>query len=660
MFFESLSLHNFGAYCGEHSLALSTSPAKPIILIGALNGSGKTTLLEAVQLALFGKAVRGTSRSKMSYAEYLLQSINKNADPESGASVSLEFRQRQSGHDDVFSVTRTWKKVGDSAKESLVVLRNGVEDAEATERWLEFVEEFLPVQIADLFLFDGERIETLADPERSSALLRTGVHALLGLDLVDHLSRSLQTLERRKRSRDSSTAKAEASLEKLEAERSQLQERSDTLVQGRASTQLEIDRLERDLASIRQSLTKDGGKLYSNKEEIVAQNVRAQSELEKQAALMQELANGDIPLLLVQELLPEARELVAISQRASLASQILRVVEKRDLELLKRLKRANVSAAIREEITSYLSGSNGKLASDSRRGSALGRVFSFELSDDSLEAAMTHGRSKLRDYRLAAQDVAACELRMAAVPSEESLRVHLDKERSVEADANQAMARLSLIDEELRLLRAKIERAEIQLESSRADLVAARLEDQDANRIVLHSERARITLSRFREAVAVKSIARLESLVAERFKALLRKSDGPVGGVRIDPRTFELLLLDNNGRPLNAMLLSAGERQLLAVATVWALAKASGRSLPTIIDTPLGRLDSEHRIRLVDNYFPAASHQVVLLSTDEEINGRYYSRLKPRVAREYVIQYDSRAKSSRIDEGYFLQRDAAA
>ncbi len=55
MMFERLTLHNFGAYQGEHSIDLSVAPGKPVVLVGALNGSGKTTLLEATQLALFGR-----------------------------------------------------------------------------------------------------------------------------------------------------------------------------------------------------------------------------------------------------------------------------------------------------------------------------------------------------------------------------------------------------------------------------------------------------------------------------------------------------------------------------------------------------------------------------------------------------------------------------
>ena len=72
-----------------------------------------------------------------------------------------------------------------------------------------------------------------------------------------------------------------------------------------------------------------------------------------------------------------------------------------------------------------------------------------------------------------------------------------------------------------------------------------------------------------------------------------------------------------------------------------------------IIDTPMGRLDGKHRTKLVENYFPNAAGQVILLSTDEEINGQYYKKLKPAIAKEYHIRYDDALRTSAIESGYF-------
>ena len=98
---------------------------------------------------------------------------------------------------------------------------------------------------------------------------------------------------------------------------------------------------------------------------------------------------------------------------------------------------------------------------------------------------------------------------------------------------------------------------------------------------------------------------------------------------------------------------SALLRQLLAVAILWALAKSSGKTLPTVIDTPLGRLDGPHRQKLISNYFPKAGSQVLIFSTDEEITNEHYESLKGHIALEYNINYDELTESSVFSKGYF-------
>ncbi len=121
----------------------------------------------------------------------------------------------------------------------------------------------------------------------------------------------------------------------------------------------------------------------------------------------------------------------------------------------------------------------------------------------------------------------------------------------------------------------------------------------------------------------------------------------------INPETFEATLFGRDGKPLPFDRLSAGERQLLATSMLWGLARASGRPVPMIIDTPLGRLDSDHRTNLVERYFPNASHQVLLLSTDEEIVDGYLKKLMPYVSRTFNLEHSERLGQTNIREGYF-------
>ncbi len=207
----------------------------------------------------------------MSYPDYLRQLINRGVRPEVGAAVGLTFRHRNAGRDDLFTITRTWRKAGAGIKEELEVLRNEVLDTEATARWLEFVEEFLPVQLADLFLFDGERIEALADPDRSTEFLKSGIHALLGLDLVDHLSRTLLVHERGKRTAGTANRVPREALEKAENQLTALQARSADLYQQKGSAESTIGQARKALDKARQRLVKQGGDLLADRDKITEQ-----------------------------------------------------------------------------------------------------------------------------------------------------------------------------------------------------------------------------------------------------------------------------------------------------------------------------------------------------------------------------------------------------
>ena len=102
--------------------------------------------------------------------------------------------------------------------------------------------------------------------------------------------------------------------------------------------------------------------------------------------------------------------------------------------------------------------------------------------------------------------------------------------------------------------------------------------------------------------------------------------------------------------------LSAGEKQLMVIALLWALAICSKKKLPVIIDTPLSRMDSNHRTSLITTYFPQASDQTIILSTDSEIDAQYYELMKPNIGDEFTLIYNDSLKCSTIERGYFKEK----
>ena len=152
MIFEEIVLHNFGIYQGKHTVNLDPkSKTTPVVLFGALNGGGKTTFLDALQLSLYGKFAKCSNRGNLSYPEFLKRTINRHVSEADGASVELQFRHRRDGQEDIIRINRRWQSTGKMIKETVDVLRNGEKDDVLAERWYEFVDEFIPAQISNLF-----------------------------------------------------------------------------------------------------------------------------------------------------------------------------------------------------------------------------------------------------------------------------------------------------------------------------------------------------------------------------------------------------------------------------------------------------------------------------------------------------------------------------
>lgn len=100
--------------------------------------------------------------------------------------------------------------------------------------------------------------------------------------------------------------------------------------------------------------------------------------------------------------------------------------------------------------------------------------------------------------------------------------------------------------------------------------------------------------------------------------------------------------------------LSKGERQIFILALYWAIIELSGQDIPFVIDTPYARIDANHRKEISEKFFPNISKQVIILSTDEEIDEEYYEILKPHIAREYLLVNDESQNRTSIEQHYFF------
>lgn len=651
MIFEQVVMHNFGVYRGEHRIDLDVTPESPVVLIGALNGAGKTTFLDAMQLALYGKSARCSGRKRVSYPEYLESMINRDAPPHQGAGVEFAFRARANGQDTSIRVSRTWQKRGDAVKENLEVFRNGEHDAVASERWIEYVEDFMPSQIADLFFFDGEKIEALADPLHSSALLRVGIHSLLGIDLVESLLRSLQQIER-KRMTDTASESDKSMLQSVEAQRNEIRQGLESNMQKRASLQNDLDSIEMKEAAVLAEFKRLGGDLLVQREQLVSEQEyyhKKKAEIEDELRI---LAAGALPLMIPAKTLEIAYSKALEARRNGNVDVLKAEAESRDAAIEKFAGTLGLGKPALAKLSSHLRQDRAHRYQSS--------VSKWEISEELLTQyghEATEAMGRVAEYTLQSladveEHLTAVERNLGAVPASAEVSRILQETDAIKADCAKLQAMMSLLDDEVAAQRFKLERLQAQAEREAEKLGESLTRDEVSRRIVDHSSRGRKVLASFRERLLANNLQRLELLILKYFQRLIRKKS-LVHGIAIDAESFQISVTNLAGQLVPAHRLSAGERQLLAVATLWALAHASGRFLPAVIDTPLSRLDSKHRGSLVQNYFPMASHQVILLSTDEEVVGKYLDQLSPFVGRYYLIEHDESANTSRFVDSYF-------
>ncbi len=650
MILEQITISNFGIYKGGHSVQLNPEHSKPIILFGAFNGSGKTTFLEALQLVLYGKSAKTASRGRVGYEEYLESLINRDTPKSQGAGLSLTFSSRQNGKQEQIKVTRTWFKSGNKIKEACEVLRNGVFDQVASERWNEFVDEFIPAQISELFFFDGEKIESLADPARSSSILRSGIYSLLGVNAIDNLIKSLIQIEKKK-TLEGTKDDEKDQLVKEETVASNLAKRREIIITELAKLQNAIDKNLRGIETIESNLKVSGADLFLDRHNLQKSLMVLQERNSLLKKELVEISGGLAPLLLVESLINELRQNKTNS--SGFNKQSLALVKNEysvAVDSLKKLSRVNQDCikAIEELFSHRVQEINAGLdeyqvdiaASDIPDKDDLSSIKNKIIQLLSITSANELELDRLNQN-------------LAAVPSEDKVKVIVDELNEKQAERNRNEGKVEFLKEELSQIENEQAKISKIISSKLLEIANKKTGSVIAQRVLNHSARARQTLVQFKESLLKKHVHSLSDLITDCFRQLHRKSKLELS-FKIDIKDFSLSITKANGDEISASSLSAGERQLLAVAILWALAKSSGKELPTVIDTPLGRLDGPHREKLISNYFPMASAQVLIFSTDEEISPNHYQTLKPFIAREYKINYNEDTESSEFEVGYFL------
>ncbi|MEX1216716.1 DNA sulfur modification protein DndD [Saccharospirillum sp.] len=652
MIFEHLKIKNFGIYQGEHSIDLEVSQHQTVILLGALNGGGKTTFLDAIQLVLYGKHAKCSSRAGTVYGSFLASCKNRFAAKDAEVMLNLTFLHRTENHVRRYDIERRWAVKGTEAKDKVSVAVDNQHDEHLSQYWDEFVNEFIPLSLSDLFFFDGEKIENMAHPQRSSELVKTGIESLLGLDLLSQLQIDLAQVDKKRRASNVDQS-VMARVEACENEMGQHNVVISDLKKELAEIEQQLGATNIAISQARQAVRNSGAHLIEKRDSLKFELGAVEAKLKLNKAEQIKLAGGVGPLGLVQDLIEQTKSQICLETKAKQAQMLDQAISTYDQHILNALDASAASQKTFLHIRSTM-----KKQAETRQ--QLAQVECYLNTDLGIFIGLDERIAKEEKQRLRLEkdevklleQQALFQKQIDTIPAYDTVQHLLKELAELEATFKNMHTLQKHKQQQLDQAVAKSHVISQRYTNLLAQQNKDTFEQKRTIEVSAHIKKLKATLQGFAEQLVSENIEHLQSLVKQKFDALGRKSQ-LISDLKICPTSFSITLYDSIGSTLEPAKLSAGERQLLAIAILWGLAEASGKELPTVIDTPLGRLDGKHRKNLVVNYFPKAGPQVILLSTDEEIVGDYYKKLKPHIAREYQISYNEKTKTSGFNEGYF-------
>ncbi|KRF01086.1 hypothetical protein ASG89_26115 [Paenibacillus sp. Soil766] len=659
MKFNRLRITNIGAFHGNYDFDLKTERnQKNIILFGGKNGAGKTTILESVKLALFGPLAYGYKTESTPYFDKILVKLNNNArkNKETKYHIILDIEMVENYQKNVYTLRRSWIPTKTAVKEEFIVLKNRVELSSLDKDLFQNkLREETPPQLLDLCLFDGERIAQVISEEVLSDHLKETAKVMFNLDLFENLENDLNFYIKQEDIHNSLSREQQHLLEQ-EEELEKLLLRLDDVSQQLAETDSELEEKHQLSRELIHNYETNGG-LMKDQRESLLQKI---NEIELQRRVMMDRSRDIISSLLPFALVKDQLNVIQNQMQEEIKHELIENMETLFnphgfAQVLNQLQkkgalslvdsRENVAIQLHKEILDIFS---LELPKHIYRASSAQKA---EITSIYHQVNEFDGNFIIESFKENTDLIKKSQnLRKKISENDETSELHeLLKQlgdtqssiTSLEHNKNQ----LSVIYDELS--------EEI---SERKHVITGvrekQMQTKKSENIFVISTRIAEVSRHFRSIQLKKKLQQVEMEAAKMLRLLFRKELFVVR-VWIHPETFQLKLYNSLNEEILKENLSAGEKQILLLSTIWAMAMCSNRRLPFIFDTLLGRLDQTHKKSIIEHFLPRCGEQAIILSTDSEIDSEHYKLVQPIVSKTYTLDFNTDESTVQISNNYF-------
>ncbi len=633
---------------------------KSIFLIGGMNGAGKTSIMEAVSYCLYGCKV-----------EEIYRFINRREKARGNASVSFEITLEEDDGAELV-VKRSWSAgtienpKSKDLTERLVVVKDGKRvTVKNRDMWQEYIMAAIPKGITQFFFFDGEKIQEIASDDHSEVKLKSSLEAALGIQYINRLASDIAYLKQDERKgfveisdadldfKESELKLEKSRLTKKYVERDEIKQEIDSFTEQKKDAEKRFNIIFQQAPESHHSIRE------MEKKRIQFSNRLTQLENE-----IRQICENQLPFCLAGKLFDNIRSQIekerisshgeAIRENAKeLAKKIVRVVEEPEpiyKEKLSVAKMLELERRIETLLKDGVVGDGDKILNLSERDAArvLNRIEALEKGNIFSITALIEEKKELE---VQIREIEA-NIRSKSV-SESEKELFAELQETIESCATQIgrkTEQLRIVEDDILTIEQKIKTLEQEIEK----LYERHNVSKEKADFIKECDAIAHLLNQFMVRLRKNKVHLLQEKTFEMYRRLSSKA-GLIKDIEIDDKSYEIKIIDRAGHEIKKSGLSAGEKEIFAISLLWGLAQTSQLKLPIIIDTPLSRLDSTHRDNIVNNYFPNAGEQVIILSTDTEIDTNYYKNLKPYLAGSAKLEFDLRQELTTVKNGYFWE-----
>lgn len=687
---KKITLFNVGPYSGINEFDINCADkSKNIVLIGGKNGAGKTTFFTSLRTCLYGYKAYGYENTNQHYFDEIYKLVNDNEkEKDDGvARVELNLLFDDGMDNNEYQIVREWKLNNRKMTEEYhIYLNNNELFGDELVDFENYLLHIIPPNLFKFYFFDGEKIGEFFLKSNQDNSFKNAFLTMTGYDNIELLIKNFKRNISNKTKNNSMSYKyfsLQSEIEKIEQElndqKTKLKELNDQKIE-----------VEDNIAKLEKDYSKNGGLSIEQWQAINKELVVEEGKREESHRMRKDFANTEIPYVILYDKMLALKEQIDVEEKLTKKYAILEYINKETLtELLsKDLEQSDRDKVIKtickyidkkisveddEKIVLGLSNQEkNEVLSQIERHLGFDKNIILELSNRIKKSLNTSQKlrkqleksniDKYEEFMEMKQDF--LNLKSSVESNAKALEIEIFKTQTLfEAkqiefkkvkkeyeeelktlSVNDISSRslLALSDVSEKLLRTQIDKVENNFKKifskiiNKEDFIDGIYIDEKLNIYPYKNHRVKKT----QIIEAMKKTKSLEEYVGKIGMEIINK--------KMNDENDYIDIPNEITSPF-----SQGEKQVYIMSIYFALMQISRVDVPFVIDTPFARIDTEHRSKIVKNFFTKLKGQVFILSTDEEINNDYMNNIKPNVSNQYLLEYVSRGKTKVLKDQYF-------